>query len=62
MECKYTVLVVVLVAVRLQVASVASDLTLFTSPQAPRPVDNVGDEQPPPLPQPRKKAPKTPRE
>ncbi|XP_045913722.1 T-cell surface antigen CD2-like isoform X1 [Micropterus dolomieu] len=29
--------------------------------QAPKPVDNVDDEQPPPLPQPRKKAPKTPR-
>ncbi|XP_042260599.1 T-cell surface antigen CD2-like isoform X2 [Thunnus maccoyii] len=31
------------------------------APQAPRPVDNVDDEQPPPLPQPRKKAPRTPR-
>ncbi|XP_042369207.1 T-cell surface antigen CD2-like isoform X2 [Plectropomus leopardus] len=29
--------------------------------QAPRPVDMTDDEQPPPLPQPRKKAPKTPR-
>ncbi|CAK6976913.1 T-cell surface antigen CD2 isoform X2 [Scomber scombrus] len=29
--------------------------------QAPRPVNNMDDEHPPPLPQPRKKAPKTPR-